>query len=63
MYTVNNKTFQSYLKAVAEANKTSSKVVETATGIIRWESAPKISNSKMIEYKGRLNAYNAMVNQ
>ncbi len=59
MYTVNNKTFKSYLKAIAEADKTGAIVTEAKTGIVRWEPAPKVPNAKMQDYNNRLNAYKA----
>ena len=63
MYSVNGKPFKSYLKAIAQADKTNSEVIETSTGIARWEPAPKASESKKLEYKGRRNAYNAYQKQ
>lgn len=59
MYSVNDKIFNSYLEAIAEANTTNSFVIETATGTVRWEPAPEVSSKKIREYKNRLNAYNA----
>jgi len=59
MYSVNENTFTSYFKAIAEGTKTNSDVLEIATGIVRWQPARKVSNKEIRDYNDGMSAYEA----
>lgn len=58
MYQVNNRTFTSFLTAVAVAKESGSEVFDS-NGVRRWHPAPAVSGKKARLYKERLAAYNA----
>jgi hypothetical protein len=59
MYHVNEIKFDSFLAAVAFANTNKAVVIEVATGVQRWEPAPKVSNARMRRYREQKAAYEA----
>ena len=57
MYSVNGKTFDSYMKAIAEAQSQNTNVIETKTGLTRWEPLRPVSDKRMNRYLGQKSAY------
>ena len=51
--------FDSFMKAIAAGKVADSEVLEIATGLVRWNPAPKVTEKKMRIYRERLNAYAA----
>lgn len=50
---------ESFTSAIRIANELNSNVIESATGIVRWEPAPAVSKKAMRRYNERLSAYDA----
>ncbi len=51
--------FDSFFSAIAAAKKISAEVFEVATGLRRWAPAPKVSATRMSQYREQAAAYAA----
>ena len=61
MYTVNQESFTSYLKAVAAAKSANAEVFDDQ-GIRRWAPAPAVAPKAVRRYNEQLVAYSAQQN-
>ena len=59
MYTVNEKTFNSFMKAMRYAQSIKAEVFEVETGLRRWAPAAPVSAKRMRRYENQKAAYDA----
>jgi hypothetical protein len=58
-YSVNDKTFSSYLDAVKEAQTYDTVVILIATGQVKWKPLPPVSQKRMNRYLNQKAAHEA----
>lgn len=58
-YSVNDKTFSSYVEAVKEAQDLNTVVILIATGQVKWKPLPPVSQKRMKRYLNQKAAHEA----
>lgn len=57
--TATGEQFDSFFSAISAAKKIGAEVFEVATGLRRWSPAPKVSATRMSQYREQAAAYAA----